>query len=87
MDYQIWCGPGIGAFNEWARGSFLDHPAQRQSVTVALNFLLGAAVLSRIQDLRRQGILVPPDMRTIGPLSRPQLDACLEHADPPNTIG
>lgn len=87
MDYQIWCGPGIGAFNEWARGSFLEHPAQRQSVTVALNFLLGAAVLSRIQDLRRQGILVPPDMRTIGPLSRSQLDACLEQADPPNTVG
>ncbi len=23
MDYQIWCGPAMGAFNRWVRGSFL----------------------------------------------------------------
>ena len=24
MDYQIWCGPAMGAFNEWVAGSFLE---------------------------------------------------------------
>jgi trans-AT polyketide synthase/acyltransferase/oxidoreductase domain-containing protein len=28
MDYQIWCGPAMGAFNDWVRGSFLE-AAQR----------------------------------------------------------
>ncbi|MFC1817240.1 PfaD family polyunsaturated fatty acid/polyketide biosynthesis protein, partial [Thermodesulfobacteriota bacterium] len=23
IDYQIWCGPSMGAFNEWVKGSFL----------------------------------------------------------------
>src|SRR5262249_27725778 len=23
-DYQIWCGPAMGAFNAWVAGSFLD---------------------------------------------------------------
>ena len=25
LDYQVWCGPAMGAFNEWAKGSFLEH--------------------------------------------------------------
>ena len=28
LDYQVWCGPAMGAFNEWAKGSFLEQPAQ-----------------------------------------------------------
>src|SRR5439155_7105871 len=24
LDYQVWCGPSMGAFNEWARGSYLE---------------------------------------------------------------
>jgi len=30
MDYQIWCGPAMGAFNEWTKGSFLEEPANRR---------------------------------------------------------
>jgi len=22
QDYQIWCGPAMGAFNRWVQGSF-----------------------------------------------------------------
>ena len=22
--YQIWCGPGIGAYNEWVKGAYLE---------------------------------------------------------------
>lgn len=56
MDYQVWCGPAMGAFNEWAAGSFLEAPQQRRIVTVALNILHGAAHLNRANFLRSQGI-------------------------------
>src|SRR5256885_15481204 len=26
LDYQIWCGPAMGAFNRWTAGSFLAEP-------------------------------------------------------------
>ena len=28
LDYQIWCGPAMGAFNAWVRGSFLEPPGK-----------------------------------------------------------
>jgi PfaD family protein len=59
-DYQIWCGPAMGAFNEWVRGSFLERPERRDVVTVAMNLLLGAAVVTRANWLRAQGVPVPP---------------------------
>ena len=30
VDYQIWCGPAMAAFNEWVRGSFLEQPENRE---------------------------------------------------------
>ena len=56
MDYQVWCGPSMGAFNEWVAGSFLEAPQRRQVVTVALNILHGAAQFNRANFLRSQGI-------------------------------
>ena len=56
IDYQIWCGQAMGAFNEWAGGSFLEKPENRSVVGVALNLLVGAAVLLRANWLRFQGI-------------------------------
>ena len=58
-DYQIWCGPAMGAFNEWAKGSFLEAPAARSAVQIALNFMEGAAVIARAQQLRSAGVPVP----------------------------
>ncbi|MEO6951144.1 MAG: PfaD family polyunsaturated fatty acid/polyketide biosynthesis protein [Polyangia bacterium] len=58
-DYQIWCGPAMGAFNEWVRGSFLEPPAARAAVQIALNFLEGAATIARAQQLRAAGVAVP----------------------------
>lgn len=46
-DFQIWCGPSMGAFNEWTRGSFLAEPANRDFQTVAMNLLFGACVETR----------------------------------------
>ena len=68
MDYQIWCGPAIGAFNEWTKGSFLEKPENRQTVTVAMNLLTGAAVVTRANWLRSQGIVLPPDAGRFSPL-------------------
>jgi trans-AT polyketide synthase, acyltransferase and oxidoreductase domains len=58
-DYQIWCGPAMGAFNSWVRGSFLEDPEARGVVQVARNLLEGAAVISRAQQLRSFGAPVP----------------------------
>jgi len=55
VDYQVWCGPAMGAFNEWVRGSFLEAPENRSVVAVALNILYGTAVLYRVNSLRIQG--------------------------------
>ena len=50
VDYQVWCGPAMGAFNEWTRNSFLEKTHERKVVTVALNLLFGACVLQRYQS-------------------------------------
>jgi PfaD family protein len=60
VDYQIWCGPAMGAFNEWVKGSFLADPERRSVVQIALNLLEGAAVVTRTQQLRSAGVPVPP---------------------------
>ena len=70
MDYQIWCGPSMGAFNEWGKGSYLEMVQNRSVVTVALNILYGAAILSRLHSLRSQGVDVPPDLQHIRPLDK-----------------
>jgi PfaD family protein len=47
MDYQVWCGPAMGAFNEWARGTFLEKPENRRVVVVAETLMQGAATQLR----------------------------------------
>jgi hypothetical protein len=61
LDYQIWCGPAMGAFNAWTRGSFLEAPARRTVVQIALNLLEGAAALTRAHQLRATGVVVPAE--------------------------
>ena len=61
MDYQIWCGPAMGAFNRWVSGSFLEQPQHRQVVQVARNMLEGASVITRAQQLRNFGVPVPAE--------------------------
>ncbi|MEM9074256.1 MAG: PfaD family polyunsaturated fatty acid/polyketide biosynthesis protein [Myxococcota bacterium] len=59
MDFQIWCGPAMGAFNDWVRGSHLEPLENRSVVQIALNLLEGAAVLTRAHQLRSYGAPVP----------------------------
>lgn len=73
VDYQVWCGPAMGAFNEWAAGSFLEAPARRAVTTVALNILYGAAQITHANILRYQGIQLHPDTLHIQPLEAIQI--------------
>ncbi|MFO0728877.1 MAG: PfaD family polyunsaturated fatty acid/polyketide biosynthesis protein [Myxococcota bacterium] len=59
LDYQIWCGPAMGAFNAWAAGSFLQPLEARTVGQIGLNLMEGAAVSVRAHQLRAQGISVP----------------------------
>ena len=68
IDYQIYCGPSMGAFNEWAKDSFLETPENRKVGTVALNILYGAAFLRRCNYIQHMGISLPENLKKIKPL-------------------
>jgi PfaD family protein len=78
IDYQIWCGPAMGAFNHWTKGTFLEKSGNRKIVTVAMNLLFGAAVATRVNWLRHQGIALPQDAVKYQAL---ELDKILEYLD------
>ena len=59
MDYQIWCGPAMGAFNDWVRGTTLEHPHNRRVADVADHLVRGAAIAYRANLLRAQGVDTP----------------------------
>jgi trans-AT polyketide synthase, acyltransferase and oxidoreductase domains len=58
-DFQIWCGPAMGAFNDWVRGSFLEELADRTVAQIGCNLLEGAAVVTRAHQLRSLGLSIP----------------------------
>jgi trans-AT polyketide synthase, acyltransferase and oxidoreductase domains len=59
IDYQIWCGPAMGAFNDWVKGSYLENPSDRKVVDVAFHIMTGAAFSHRLQNLKIQGLHLP----------------------------
>ena len=59
-DYQIWCGPAMGAFNYWVKGSYLEEVSNRKTVEVAWHIMTGAAYLYRLRLLQIQGVWLPP---------------------------
>ena len=71
MDYQIWCGPAMGAFNEWTRGTFLAPPENRRVAIVADNLMYGSAIMQRLNLLRSQGFPVSAEAGRIVPSTRP----------------
>ncbi len=75
IDFQVWCGPAMGAFNEWARGSFLESWEARRAVVIARNLMAGAAVLTRVAALRSQGVVVPAEVEQFVPRDEAALDA------------
>jgi trans-AT polyketide synthase, acyltransferase and oxidoreductase domains len=74
VDYQIWCGPAMAAFNDWVRGSFLELPENRRVATVALNILYGAAVLTRARILNAQGVGIAPGIPRLWPLESIEIE-------------
>ena len=77
MDYQVWCGPAMGAFNEWTRGTFLEKPENRRAVLVGQNLLYGAAMQLRRQYLRAQGVQLAPGVAGGFPLEQRELSKVL----------
>ncbi len=67
-DFQIWCGPAMGAFNEWTKNTFLEDIARRSAPVIALNLLLGAAMLLRLETLRAQNIPIRKDVQLALPV-------------------
>ncbi len=56
VDYQIWCGPAMGAFNDWVRGTPLEQPENRHVADIGRRLMEEAAYLYRVQALTMQGI-------------------------------
>ncbi|MDR0965457.1 MAG: PfaD family polyunsaturated fatty acid/polyketide biosynthesis protein [Myxococcales bacterium] len=75
-DFQIWCGPAIGAFNEWVSGTWLA-PAEARAFGPVLDALFHAsAALTRRQILQGMGGEALPSMREVG---RPAEREALAH--------
>ncbi|MCA9615917.1 MAG: 2-nitropropane dioxygenase, partial [Myxococcales bacterium] len=64
---QIWCGPAMAAFNDWAKGSYLEPLENRTVVQIAKNLLEGAAVLTRAHQLRSYGAPVSQEAFRFAP--------------------
>lgn len=62
LDYQVWCGPAMGAFNEWAKGSDLELPQNRRVAEVARRLLHDACLVLRHEYLRQQAIDLKQDL-------------------------
>jgi hypothetical protein len=50
----------MGAFKAWARGTYLETPESRRAPEVARQIMRGAAYLYRVNELRMQGVPIPP---------------------------
>ena len=66
-DYQIWCGPAMGAFNEWVAGTYLAAPGHRRVAEVGVQIMRGAAFAVRVSQLRAAGVRLPARCSTYVP--------------------
>jgi len=78
MDYQVWCGPAMGAFNQWTKNSFLAGPEHRKTYDLALNLLFGASVTLRAMMLKTQGVALPPAATAVYPMKKNDILALAE---------
>ena len=65
LDYQIWCGPSMGAFNDWVKGSYLEQWENRRVADVAVQIMEGAAYLYRVQSLKMQGVELDVELEQV----------------------
>ncbi|MER8183901.1 PfaD family polyunsaturated fatty acid/polyketide biosynthesis protein [Kitasatospora sp. NPDC094015] len=59
LDYQVWCGPAMGSFNDWVTASYLKAPGNRRVADVAHHLMRGAAFHTRVAALRTAGVQLP----------------------------
>ncbi|WP_229698632.1 PfaD family polyunsaturated fatty acid/polyketide biosynthesis protein [Wenjunlia tyrosinilytica] len=59
LDYQVWCGPAMGSFNDWVTASYLKPPGNRRVADVAEHLMRGAAFHTRLAQLRTAGVQLP----------------------------
>ncbi len=57
-DYQIWCGPSMGAFNTWVRGTEFEHPENRHVVPITEKLMTETAFLQRIGAIKAAGYTI-----------------------------
>ena len=55
-DFQVWCGPSMGGFNTWARGTELEALDKRTVVGIADALMQGAAQQGRQAMARALGL-------------------------------
>ncbi len=67
MDYQIWCGPSMGSFNDWTNHTYLEMVENRKIVDVTRHIFQGAAYLFRVQSLKMQSIRLPLELEQYYP--------------------
>ena len=69
-DYQVWCGPAMGAFNDWVRGTWLEPPLELPEWSLSPSTSCTARPkLNRANFLRSPGIdLGRQDAVTLEPL-------------------
>ncbi len=77
VDYQVWCGPAMGAFNEWVKDSQFEAPENRDVVSIAMNLLFGAAQVIRLNLLRQQGINTALLKQNISPIELTEIESYL----------
>ncbi|RME22649.1 MAG: PfaD family polyunsaturated fatty acid/polyketide biosynthesis protein [Deltaproteobacteria bacterium] len=70
-DFQIWCGPAMGLFNDWVAGTWLEPLPARGVVAVNRALLHGAAVLRRVDAARAAGLDIPRQVDPPGPWRAP----------------
>lgn len=73
IDYQVWCGPAMGACNLWLQDSELM--TRRSCVELAVNLMTGAAYLARLNQLRQLGISPSAEMHQVPARPLSQLNA------------
>jgi trans-AT polyketide synthase/acyltransferase/oxidoreductase domain-containing protein len=66
-DMQIWCGPAMGSFNDWVKGTYLEAYENRTAADIAGHIMDGAAYLYRVQALQTQGVHLPIDWASYSP--------------------
>ena len=65
MDYQVWCGPSMGSFNDWVKGSPMEALEHRKVAEVARRLLQEAAQQQRQQLLDQYRL--PPQQAVFTP--------------------